>query len=415
MEDLEKASESANHENGILRAQVERLNTEVKEYRKRMALAAAMPNRPSLTNGALSQSNVGYNLNKNDFQFAFPKFGDLPSIGFAENGSLAKPVSPTRIEKRPRFSDSNPPAVFRQNSSSSTTNSASGPSQQSPTQSVRSGSNDFSTSASSGIEGLNGLFSPSILETLSRSNSKDYISYDTSRSGAIAQKSHSLNNEQRQSFSTNGESPTSIMASPATSLSSQNGVSSSCNTTPEPSADLPDNRKMSEGSLDTINEEQSAQPRRQDQNAFGKEFNQGGGDKGNPAPPMIFSGGSAQSQQVKTPSSDLNGIDWMVQQNGGQFDPVLFGDYRDPQDNILNNGFDDFFSDAFPLSDFTNPFNIGEVTNSGPVPKRDSIKDIEVQQSDKGEVVSAANTQRFIDCDQLWLVVLLEMNAIVID
>ena len=415
MEDLEKASESANHENGVLRAQVERLNMEIKEYRKRMALATAMPNRPSPAGGALSQSNIGHNLNRNDFQFAFPKFGDLPSIGFAENGSLAKPVSPARIEKRPRFSGSDLPGVIRKSSTSSTTKSLPGPNQQSPTESARSDSYNFSTNSSGSVEGLDGLFSPSILETITRSNSKDYMNNDTSRMGVSAQKSDSVNSGRSQSFHTNGESPISIMASPATSLLSHNGISSSCDTTPEPVAEMLNNRKMSEGSLHTINEENSVQSSCQDQNAICNEFNQASGKRSDSIPAMTFTGGSAQSQQLKTPSSDLNGIDWMAQQNRGQFDPVLFGDYRDPQDNIPNNSFDDFFSDAFPFSDFANPFDVQEVTNPAPAPKQDLIKEIEVQQPNDGEVVPMEDPRRSITCDKLWLVVLLGLKAIVVD
>ena len=73
----------------------------------------------------------------------------------------------------------------------------------------------------------------------------------------------------------------------------------------------------------------------------------------------------------------------MAQQNGGQFDPVLFGDYRDPQDNILNNTFDDFFNDALPTQDFASPYNTGDVPQAEP--KRDLMKEIEVKQNGGNE------------------------------
>src|ERR1700759_4777927 len=68
VEDLEKASESANHENGLLRAQVERLQVELKEYRKRLSWVSS--------NGLNRSQPVSFNQgrnssgnNQNDFQF----------------------------------------------------------------------------------------------------------------------------------------------------------------------------------------------------------------------------------------------------------------------------------------------------------------------------------------------------------
>ena len=98
----------------------------------------------------------------------------------------------------------------------------------------------------------------------------------------------------------------------------------------------------------------------------------------------------------------------MAQQNGGQFDPVLFGEYRDPQDNILNNTFGDFFNDAFgPLNDFGSPYNSGDFVN--PAPKRDLMKEIEVTQNGSAEsTLKQANKKeealQFLTCDKLWCV-----------
>ena len=54
----------------------------------------------------------------------------------------------------------------------------------------------------------------------------------------------------------------------------------------------------------------------------------------------------------------VNGIDWLAQQNGGQFDPVLFGDYREPQEAITSGDYG-FFGDSFPRYDFGGPLNGG--------------------------------------------------------
>ena len=108
------------------------------------------------------------------------------------------------------------------------------------------------------------------------------------------------------------------------------------------------------------------------------------------------------SANIKSPN--INGIDWLAQQNGGQFDPVLFGDYRDPQDNILNSSFDDFFNDAYPLGqDFTSPYNTGYTTAPAHEPKHDLMKEIEIQQSGAAEEVPPAKQQfTQLPCGKLW-------------
>ena len=48
----------------------------------------------------------------------------------------------------------------------------------------------------------------------------------------------------------------------------------------------------------------------------------------------------------------------MAQQNGGLFDPVLLGDYRDSPEGISSfNG--SFFNEALPSQDFNTPYNTG--------------------------------------------------------
>ena len=116
----------------------------------------------------------------------------------------------------------------------------------------------------------------------------------------------------------------------------------------------------------------------------------------------------APSSVMKSPINDINGIDWMAQQNGGQFDPILFGDYRDPQDNILNNNtFGGFFNDAFLAQDFNTPFNTGDIIASPP-PKRDLMKEIEIQQNGTDDdllsrpAMKHNDTKQTISCDKLW-------------
>lgn len=53
---------------------------------------------------------------------------------------------------------------------------------------------------------------------------------------------------------------------------------------------------------------------------------------------------------------DMNDLNFLSSTNNFQFDPQLFGSYREPQENILGTGIDDgFFNEAFDM-DFTTPY-----------------------------------------------------------
>lgn len=244
VEDLEKASESTNHENGRLRAQVERLNNELKEYKKRLSMNGSGMGRSPPTAAAL-QSRNSWNTNQNDFQFAFPKFGDLPGSNFIQNGSLARAGSANRLDHRTL--PNGLPGVPRAHSSgslsgSSPTNVTGSSKVDSPSYALfQSPTNVFSSH-----EDLTGLFSPSILETASRSNSSDYMGLNTNVGAAPFTDKNGT---------THRASTTSNVTSPSNSSMSNNGLDSSCGTTPEPSADSPDTRKGSEITLNTIKEE----------------------------------------------------------------------------------------------------------------------------------------------------------------
>ena len=215
--------------------------------------AAAYSPPPSATQ---SQSHA----NGNDFQFNFPKFGDLPD-SFLSNGSITKTTSPPLQtgQRSASASSISPPGVIRKPSSS--TSSMRSPSsfnglystplgQSRPTQVSNNG---FSNS----YDGLDGLFSPSVME----SAKVDYLPYTTSRAAstpsttAQGSVSSASGHAQRPTFQNNSSAS---IGSPTSSLS-HGGLDSSCGTTPESSADSPDNRKLSEGTLNTVNEEDKAQ------------------------------------------------------------------------------------------------------------------------------------------------------------
>jgi len=96
-------------------------------------------------------------------------------------------------------------------------------------------------------------------------------------------------------------------------------------------------------------------------------------------------------------------LDWLAQQNGGQFDPQLFGDYREPQNNVLANpSFDDFFNDAFE-TDFFTPYNApANATNNqqqpSAAPKTNILDQIDAQKDAVDDVPPKSN----ISCNQIW-------------
>ena len=271
------------------------------------------------------------------------------------------------------------------------------------------------------MDELNGLFSPSILESASRSSAKDYGFSATGPSAPSAPKKSSSTDSYSVVASTPNFNPTST-GSPSVSSMSHGGQGSSCGTTPEPSAESPGHRKHSEGALNTINEETATPASMQGKENFCSEWAKTCGSIANPVPQTTFgsNGPSAPSSMVKSPDLDSatnnNGIDWMAQQNGGQFDPVLFGDYRDPQENIMNGGFGDFFNEAFLPPDFGSPFKTDELFNeplqqqTTPAPsaapsKPDLMKQVEAAQEANDDPQSVpVKLQTFIGCDKLWSV-----------
>ena len=383
---MEKASESANHENGLLRAQVERLQNELKEYRKRLSLNGNGINRSPPSQPMSSRSNWDIN---NNFQFEFPKFGGLSSgrINSSKPVSTAGPKDNAVVTESPKTLTS-------------------------PSRSASQ--NNLNNFQFNGIEELSGLFSPSILESASRSNSADYMSYGSNNT-ANNQHSKADSIDGTGSFNsganTNGGTSVCTTASPSASSVSQNGFNSSCGTSPEPSVNSPGTRKASEGAIVTANSDDGTRRKSEGEKAFCNLLSTACGTKDNPIPlEMSQSNKTSSAITATTPGSDFLGIDWMAQQNGGAFDPVLFGDYRDPQDSIMNGDFGAFFNDAFPIPDLHSPSNT--MLEPKLPPKKTLMDEIDEQQSGKEpEVVPGEAPKQFLTCNLLWSVLSCSSNA----
>ena len=375
----------------MLRAQVDRLQTELKEYRKRVASNGNGMNRSPPHQPLSSRSNWDIN---NNFQFEFPKFGGSSGVGTTAKANIPRQI-PNGI------SASHSPGSNKENATTAKSPRAvTGP----------SGSVNYANSVNfnSGIDEFAGLFSPSVLEGVSRSNSTDYMSYKSNSNGNSAGNAHLYR------ANTTGAVSDCTTASPSASSFSQAGPNSSCDTSPEPSATSPSMRKESDG-MASMTQSDGTRRTSEGEKAFCELLGTACGTKDNPVPLTM-----AQSGQVtvdcgchgndKTPGTtmmapveDFHGIDWMAQQNGGTFDPVLFGDYRDPQENIMSGDFGGFFNDAFPAIDFGTP----STTMLEPAlpPKKNIMQEIEDHQAGKEpEVVPGEAPQQFLTCNMLWLV-----------
>lgn len=68
---------------------------------------------------------------------------------------------------------------------------------------------------------------------------------------------------------------------------------------------------------------------------------------------------------------DFSNIDWLSQQNGGQFNPQLFGDYRESQAAVVGDGdfTSGFFEDPYTIQDYSGVsaglnFNLANTSNT---------------------------------------------------
>ena len=365
VEDLQKASESANHENSILRAQVEKMSMELREYRKRLSLTNGNLNRnPSLGNAVPSYLsgkglvNSGAN-NPNDvnFQFEFPKFGLLPGPKPSTTTTTQKVASP--VEKT-QHSPLNRNMSFQSTSSSST------------------GLNQTPLETAD-MSHFSGLFSPTLLESVSKSTSSSF-DFFTNPSRSSTTSTGQMSNGQSTSHS-----------SPSASSNSNRGPSSSCGTSPEPSMQSPAPGKTADVTLSTIGEERSSNT--EGERTFCEKLNMACGNSNNPIPRTMSETTAGNFQE---PGFDINGIDWFAQQNGNQFDPQLFGDYREPQENILAGdayGSDGFFDAAFAMPEFNSPFN---AATSPATSRKEKLFE--------EEVVPAEDTSTLLTCNTIWYV-----------
>lgn len=362
--ELTKTQEADKHENGLLKAQVERLQVELREYRKRLSLNSSVSRSPPLSATGQNRSNSNPSYGGN-FQFDFPKFGGLPGSQIFGNQGVGNGVvtrdSATPPTQSPTtngsFGQQTQAQNSRQNSLGRSLSPASGnvSNADSPAQAANLNSTFAPYSTNNNMHGfastlpqMNGgndpfgdLFSPSILKSASVDGyfpdpqSGNSPSNQLQNGDAGGDSTSGLN----RVFQFNGGSNASDSTSPSASSLSQwngNGANSSCGTSPEPSHGSPANKdKASETFCDKIN------PKKQQQ--------------------------SSLSQQTDFNSSNQTGLNAMFglpntdYSSMGNFDPVLFGDYRSSNDAIVGNG--DFSGGFFDDALNSQPFDYGSPSN----------------------------------------------------
>lgn len=363
VQELEKASDAANHENGLLRGQVQRLQTELREYRKRLSLNSTGVNRAAPTGGFSSMLN---NTNSN-FQFEFPRFGGLPGSQLLENGPLSKPKSASMSSTRPGIQTFSP------------ANTANGSLVQSPMTGVSPSTNGSCSGSTASPHNTSGI-------TLQKPHRSSTDSSVVSQSRVFQFNSGS---------STHSDSPSTSSTSPI-------NMDSSCGTSPDPGHNSP-------GQKDTIADGYVCHGNSEGEVSFCEKLNMACGNPRNPVPRAKSVSKSDDKSspavtQAKSPGPDPNSIDFFANQNGGAFEPNLFGEYRDTNTAIMGTDGDfnsGFFNDAFLNTGYGSPFHFGDTPA---VQKPNPLEQIERIQDGEEEVVPGEDIDRMLNCHKIWLV-----------
>ncbi|CCF33982.1 transcription factor PAP1 [Colletotrichum higginsianum] len=232
-----------------------------------------------------------------------------------------------------------------------------------PVQGARSSSSPQIVNGSNPVSPLNKDNSPGVIAGLDFGTKDDLVNFTSLFSPSLANASTGTGTSRASvdsgSYGMNNGTSTS---SPSASSQSNGGPSSSCGTSPEPFTQSPMGFK--------------------------------------PVDTMTTIGEESANQQSLFASIDTNNFDWLAQQNGGQFDPQLFGGYREPQENILaGTTFDDsFFNDALD-ADFITPYNMAP---SPAVPKKNLIDQIDAAKNADDDVVKEAVKAENYNCNKIW-------------
>lgn len=297
------------------------------------------------------------NLNNNDFHFDFPKFGDLPGKHIFQNNGKGS-QNKQKSSKSPSTTDMSPTAQV---------------------------SGDF---------------------TRTSLNSKNL-----SKAGSVSGSVNGQNGRNTYHSQTSASSAASNTDSPSASSESQHGQASSMGTSPEPSLNSPNVGKGNDHGFDFYNNNEGATTfgTIDGEKSFCEKLGMACGNIRNPLPAALNKNNDNTQLlgQLQPSAADQSlSFDWLAQQNGGNFDPVLFNDYREPQDAILQQDFGAFFNDAFPLPDLGSPYGTTNDVISPKdtnAPKKDSTQTRKKGDEDD-EVVPGEDKAQIMSCTNIWYV-----------
>lgn len=344
------------------------MSVELQEYKKRLSLdghGRPVLSQRGLLNLAGQGFGVGYPYDMN-FRFEFPKFGESPGSAALDVSKISSP------------STALPPTPVHRGSSPSRTGGVS-PLDKSGQNPTSPNNNAFAQNTQS--------FSRTDSSSVSSFSSLSTLFPQGNSSG-----SKSGEDSSRRQNST-GHSTSYSSPSASSNVGSNAGLSSSCGTSPEPLAQSPSAFRPSDNTLGTIGEEHPPGVS-EGETPFFENFGMSHSDANNPDPGISKNGGKLEL--FDNTNYDINGIDWLAGQNNNQFDPELFGDYREPQNNILSGAFYDesFFTDAFPINDLSNPLY--------QAPKPDLVTEIDKILKEEDDVVPAKDGKGMLTCHTVW-------------
>ncbi|KAK4928997.1 DNA-binding transcription factor yap1 [Elasticomyces elasticus] len=185
------------------------------------------------------------------------------------------------------------------------------------------------------MDSFEALFTPSVLNNAGNT----YFSNNTSAQPQNRSRG-SLDNSHGSVPGLSYGSSVSNTESPGSSSGSQNHISS-IHTSPEPNFNSSPNKQQDQ-SLYTLQEDSNNLLTTQSFRSNAYHANSSLKDVNSFDPNFNF-------------TSDTDFSFLTAQNNTSTFDPVLFGDYRETPDNGLNQDFNNFFNDVFPLPDLGSP------------------------------------------------------------
>ncbi|KAK0323792.1 DNA-binding transcription factor yap1 [Friedmanniomyces endolithicus] len=409
--EMNKTHQADKQENGVLKAEVDRLKVELREHRKRLSLNGGSSNArgsppPSVPPG---RSNSGPTRGgDSNFQFDFPRFGALPgSQIFGNQQSSANGVlqrtsnTPPLVNAGARHAPTSgiigelggmgsqlPAQVLRTNSQGSQNGRTLSPKTTTPTGSVPKMpissqlNNSFPSVGYSSANNMHGfastlpqmgdfsdLFSPSLLKNaVFDVDNNGYFGGVQQQSGSTMAKDGTDASTGGEStaglnrvFQFNGSSNGSDSASPSNSSSSQwnaNAANSSCGTSPEPSHGSPADR--SQNSTNSYIGETASLPSQYSTSS------------------QLYSQQQAVNGWGNSGLTGNDNIDFSMP-SAATFDPVLFGDYREAKDTSYNSndfgsgaGFFDEALDSAPF-DYGSPSNLFGILQQSPQQTHSSL------------------------------------------